>query len=394
MTDAPSPTFRLVRPQNPRDPHEKHRVATPLELLFDLVTVIAVASAAAGLHHSIAEAHALQGLITFAMAFFAIWWAWMNFTWFSSAYDNDDVVYRLLTMLAMGGSLTISAGIPALFTEAPNFTLVIAGYSVMRLAMIAFWLRAAYHDPKCRATALGYAAGILICQLVWIAFAALQPLTSGLSYVFFAVAAVMELCVPAIAERLSNNTSWHPHHIVERYGLLNIIVLGETLLSGSMALRQTTEHFDITLVDTAISSLIIVFAMWWAYFSREGKVDSNQLSRSLQWGYGHYLTFASGAATGAGFAVVVDIATHHAHVPMTVGNYAVAIPVAVYLVSLWLVRERFISSGFRQFILPAFGLLALLAPVTGLGLKGIAASAVLGVIIRNTLETTEKSPHH
>jgi low temperature requirement protein LtrA len=37
-----------------RDVHQPHRVATSLELLFDLVTVIAVASAAAGLHHAIA----------------------------------------------------------------------------------------------------------------------------------------------------------------------------------------------------------------------------------------------------------------------------------------------------------------------------------------------------
>ena len=78
-----------------RSPHETHRVATPLELFFDLVFVVAIAQAAGGLHHAIADGHALEGLIGYLMVFFAIWWAWMNFTWFASAYDCDDVPYRL-----------------------------------------------------------------------------------------------------------------------------------------------------------------------------------------------------------------------------------------------------------------------------------------------------------
>jgi len=67
----------------PRSPHEAHRTATPLELFFDLVFVVAIAQAAAELHHAVSEAHAVQGLMGYLMVFFAIWWAWMNFTWSS-----------------------------------------------------------------------------------------------------------------------------------------------------------------------------------------------------------------------------------------------------------------------------------------------------------------------
>lgn len=59
----------------PRDPDEEHRQATPLELFFDLISVIAIASAAAGLHHAIAAHHAGQGVLIFILAFFAIWQA-------------------------------------------------------------------------------------------------------------------------------------------------------------------------------------------------------------------------------------------------------------------------------------------------------------------------------
>ena len=95
------PAAARFRPMRARDVHQPHRAATSLELLFDLVTVIAVASAAAGLHHAIADGHATDGVVRFAMAFFGIWWAWMNYTWFASAYDNDDVLFRLLTLAIM-----------------------------------------------------------------------------------------------------------------------------------------------------------------------------------------------------------------------------------------------------------------------------------------------------
>jgi low temperature requirement protein LtrA len=75
---------RFVAPMAARSPHEAHRVATPLELFFDLVFVVAIAQAAGGLHHAIAEGHVGDGIVGYLMVFFAIWWAWMNFTWFAS----------------------------------------------------------------------------------------------------------------------------------------------------------------------------------------------------------------------------------------------------------------------------------------------------------------------
>ena len=92
---------------------EPHRVSSQLELLFDLTFVVAVAAVTDQFAHTIAEGHAGDGLIPFLQVFFAIWWAWMNFTWFASSYDTDDVAYRLLTMVQMAGVLVLAAGVPA-----------------------------------------------------------------------------------------------------------------------------------------------------------------------------------------------------------------------------------------------------------------------------------------
>ena len=98
-----------------RDMNEHARASTPLELFFDLVTVIAIASAAAGLHHGLLEGHIVESLLKYLGAFFAIWWAWMNYSWFASAYDNDDTLFRLLTLWIMAGALTMAAGIGPFF---------------------------------------------------------------------------------------------------------------------------------------------------------------------------------------------------------------------------------------------------------------------------------------
>ena len=100
-----------------RDPHEQHRVATPLELLFDLTFVIAFGVAAAQFAHLMAEGHVSAGLAGFGFAAFAIWWAWMNFTWFASAYDTDDWIYRVMTMLQMVGVIILALGIPPVFAS-------------------------------------------------------------------------------------------------------------------------------------------------------------------------------------------------------------------------------------------------------------------------------------
>src|SRR5262245_62126289 len=216
------PWRRLV---GPRDPHEPHRVATSLELLFDLCFVVAVAYAGAGLHHAIAENHVATGIVSFLTVFFAIWWAWMNFSWQASAFDNDDGVYRLAVMLQITGCLIIAAGIPRAF-ELRQFDVAFAGYLVMRVGLVFLWLRFARARPACRTACLRFAAGVSLAMCGWsvMLIAGEWPLWG------WWLMALVELAVPVWAERASP-TPWHPHHIAERYGLFTIIVLGESVLA-------------------------------------------------------------------------------------------------------------------------------------------------------------------
>ena len=358
-----SPTRSWLSPMRARSAHEPHRVSTPLELLFDLCFVVAVAQAAAPLHHAVAERHFSSGIGNFLLVFFAIWWAWMNFSWFASAYDTDDDVYRITTMVQIAGALVLAAGVEPAFDHG-DATIITWGYVVMRLAMVVQWLRAARADPERRTTAIRYAVGITVVQVLWLLRLSLPESWQLLTFLLLIVA---EVAVPIWAERAPGGpTTYHPHHIAERYGLFTIIVLGETVSAATIAFRAAlNEHGDsmTRLLPLAVAGLVVVFSLWWLYFDRSAHGLLTSLRTSILWGYGHYFIFASAAATGAGLAVAVDHATGQTGISERVSGYAVAVPVATYLFFVWLLHLRPHQRGPLVLACPAVAVLCLLAPL-------------------------------
>ena len=324
------------RPAGPRDPQQSHRVASSLELLFDLCFVVAVAYAGAGLHHAIAENHAGAGIANYLTVFFAIWWAWMNFSWYASAYDNDDGAYRLATLVQIAGCLIIAAGIPRAF-ELRQFDVVFVGYLVMRIGLVYLWLRAARADGVCRTSCRRYAIGITAAMFGWsvMLFGREWPLSA-----WWLMAAV-ELAVPLWAER-ARQTPWHPHHIAERYGLFTIIVLGESVLAATHAVREGVEGhgFSASLVALIGGGLVILFSLWWIYFSKPAHRFLTSNRTAIRWGYGHYFIFGSAAAVGAGLAVNVDHLLGKTAIDTRLAAASLTLPVAVFLLMVWLLQVR------------------------------------------------------
>ena len=384
-------TARLVRPLRPRDPEERGRVASPLELLTDLCFVVAVGQAAEALHHGLVGGHAGAAVLGYAMAFFAIWWAWLNFSWFSSAYDNDDVGFRLLTILQIIGVLTLAGGIVSLSAGleegSGHFGLIVVGYVIMRVALVLQWLRAARNDPAHRRTCLRYAAGIVVVQLGWVAY---YPAThvEALVVPLFVVLVAGELAVPSWAER-TGATTWHPHHIAERYGLFFMIVLGETILSSTLAVQEAftgeTEH-RLAVAAVTLGGVLIVFSLWWLYFSRDaadvlGRARLEGTHVEYLFGFGHYVIYAAAAAVGAGLAARAEYVAEPGdpHLDL-VTSAAVTVPVAVLLLALWAVHLRLHDASWRTGP-PFFGAAAIVLAGTPLPFSELLAGGVLALLV-------------
>lgn len=265
------PSHRL-RSMSGRDPLEAGRAASTLELLFDLTFVIGFGTAASQFAHYLAEEHVAVAVVGFVFGAFAVAWAWMNWSWFASAYDTDDWAYRLLTLVQMIGTLILSLGLPSLFASIDsgehidNRTMV-SGYVVMRVPMIIQWLRAARADSARRGVCLIYARTIAVAQTGWVVLA-LAPLTLWPSVTLALLLISVEIVGPVLVSRRHGGTPWHPHHIAERYGLLVIIALGEGLL-GTMAALSTlfdASGWSVDFVLVGLAGVGLTFGIWWSYF--------------------------------------------------------------------------------------------------------------------------------
>ena len=323
-----------------RDPHEKHRTATPLELFFDLTFVIAFGVAGSQFAHAVADAHFGAGLLGFSFAMFAVIWAWINFTWFASAYDTDDWVFRVVTMIQMVGVLILAMGIEPMFHsivegDHVNNVAILIGYIIMRVALIFQWLRAARQDPERRETCLRYAKYLAIVQVGWVIALVIETdvLTT---FLLAAPLFVLEMATPYFAER-KIRTPWHAHHIAERYGLLAIIALGECLIGAIETLRAivATHSWSMDAALVGLSGTGLAFAMWWIYFILpSGPALHVQRHRSWVFGYGHMPVFAAIAATGAGLHVAAYFIDHETHIPAAAAVASIAIPVILFKASL------------------------------------------------------------
>ncbi|WP_058046698.1 low temperature requirement protein A [Streptomyces roseifaciens] len=379
LPDGGPPPSRVLRRMTGRGRDEEHRAATPLELFFDLCFVVAVAVAGRELVHALAEGHAAHGVLGYLMMFFTIWWAWMNFTWFASAYDTDDVLYRVVTLVQIAGVLILSAGIPRAFDDG-NFAVVWFGYLVMRLALVSQWLRAAFSTTGAeRRTALKYAAGVCACQVGWLGVLFLPDRAKP--WVFL-VMALLEMAVPTLAE-MTQQTAWHPHHIAERYGLFTIIVLGETVSAATVAVQSALEESEALdeLLPMAAGGLLLIFAAFWIYFAVPIHLHLASNRQAFLWGYGHYLVFGSAAAIGAGIEVAIEQAVGKAHISTFAASSTVTIPGALFMFSVWLVHSRHYKRGpAQQLVLPVSALAVLACTFAGgnaVLLTGVVASVTV-----------------
>jgi low temperature requirement protein LtrA len=335
LTTTRSRFWPWRRPMPMRDHTVEHRASTPLELLFDLCFVVAVALLGYEFHHAVVDGHALDGAVRYAALFLPVWWAWMLFTWFAAAFDNDDVPYRLLTLVQMVGVLGVAASVPVAFDG--DYRAFTISYTVIRVAQVAQWLRGAREHPAERTFALRYAIGIAGCQVIWLA---LLLVDDPWRYAGYALLMALELAVPRWAVSAVTRPAFHLHHVTERYGLFTLIVIGESILAAVTAVRNGLEHGATTsLLAIGVASLIAAFSVWWLYFDFvDGQALLGASSVAFRWGYGHYLVFAAIGAMGAGAMVAVDIDEEHLDFGIA-PRLAIAVPAACYVVAVAWIRS-------------------------------------------------------
>ena len=394
MSEAGTLAHRLRR-MSGRDPEEHGRASTPLELLFDLTFVVAVGLAANLFAHSVFEGHTWTGLIAFAIAVFAIIWAWINFSWFASAFDTDDWVFRVVTMVQMVGVCIAALGLPSLFHSieegghVDNRVLVI-GYVIMRLAMVSQWLRAARQSPERRACCLAYAKWVTAAQAGWVVLAILN-LSLLPTLVAIVVLNLIEFYGPWRAEHLADGagTPWHAHHIAERYALFAIIALGEGIVGTLAALSSAEEAsggITADVLGVGAAGIALTFGMWWTYFTvPSGDVLHAHRERGFVWGYGQMLVFGAIIATGAGLHVAAYRLEDDTHISALGAVLSVAVPVGLFLIAVIAVYSLLVGEVDAFHVWLVLGTLAVLAVAVLLAAVGVGMPVCLLIVAASLL---------
>lgn len=369
-----------------RDPHERHRAATPLELLFDLVFVVAFSQIGTQMAHYLELGHTSTAMLAGWFCTFAVAWAWINYSWLASAYDTDDVFFRLATMVVMIGLIVVALGVPDVFHSIDegvylDNSVVVAGYVIMRIATVSLWLRVARDDPQRRKTAIAYAVNISIAQVGWIALIFLN-LPVGTTVAIATALQLFELTGPLFAELRYGRTPWHPHHIAERYGLLVIITLGEVILGTVLAISAVVEEDGWSLEAglVAFGGVALVFGMWWIYFAIPwGAVLARHRDRGWVWGYLQIAVFGSLVAVGAGLHVAAYVIEDKAHVDATFAALCIAIPVLVFETLLFVLYGLLVMQVDPFHVWLYLGVIAVLA--IGVGAVALGASLGVGILL-------------
>lgn len=381
---------RLV-PVTGRDPEESGRTATPLELLFDLTFVVAVGTAAHHFAEMTAAGHAAPGVAAFTLAMFAISVAWINFSWFASAFGTDDWLHRVLTMVQMIGVVVFSLGLPAMFHSVEegghlDVRIMVFGYVVMRVAMVAQWWRVARGSSLFHSVGMANIRWTVGAQIGWVAIGFTHP-PLVVVIVGIVVLGALELLLPVFTQGEAGGTPWHPHHVAERYSLFAIITLGEGVVgtvasSGDLLGGAVGTHWSGDAIAVVVAGVGLTFGMWWTYFATPfGDVLVHRRGRGYLFGYGHIPLFAGIAGAGAGLHVAGLHLEHHSELSPPAVVLSLAVPVGLFLLTVYLLHTLLLSAGDPFHLLLISLTLAVLGVAVAMAATGVPVAGCLLVVM-------------
>ncbi len=224
----------------------------------------------------------------------------MGFTYYANRFDTDDLPYRLLTLLAMFGVAGLATTVPAVFDGATSGFPI--AYVSVRLVLLALYARASLHVPEARVLARTFLLAFGTAVLIWIASLAFP---APWCYVLWSFALSIELLTPIPAWRLLRDAPIHPRHIPERFGLLTLIVLGESVLAVVLGVSKVS--WDAGSAAAASAGFLVAAALWWIYFDfvDEEAVSTRGIVGGLIYTYMHYFVVVGLAALGVGVKLAV-----------------------------------------------------------------------------------------
>lgn len=235
-----------------RDPSRAHW----MELFFDLIFVALVGQLALGLH----EHPSVSGLLVFTALFASVWWSWVNLTFTVNVMPwltrRQLAIVMLAAMFAVG----------AIAVAAPEATgerawLFAAGNAALRFVLLGLWVSQSWASgtaSRIRLLVYNGVTAVIWLVSIWV--------PSPWNFVLWGAVIVIEVTLlvtssQSWADRVLPNMN--VEHLSERFGLLVVIVLGESVLSSVTALNDV---WTLEAGLTAMLGLGVIALLAWSFF--------------------------------------------------------------------------------------------------------------------------------
>jgi low temperature requirement protein LtrA len=308
----PAMPREVLRATDEDDPEGGVRV-TNVELFFDLVYVFAITQLSDFLFEHDTAHGALEALVMFV----AVWWAWNYTAWATNWLDPGGAAGTLLMIVLMVLSLIMAAAIPDAFdSRGAPFAIAYALLQVIRTGVVAWAFPA---GDRMRRNNLRLLIWLAIGGVIWIVGAYLH---GDLRLVVWGAAAIVELAAPIHGFRLPRVGStpieaWQltGTHLAERYQLVLMIALGESVLRVGLTWSQT-RHGTVAIDAAFVLGFLTSASLWAGYFIGAAERGAEQIAgdggarigRSA-YAYAHAVMVAGVLVV----AVAIHMAIHRPH---------------------------------------------------------------------------------
>lgn len=246
---------------------EREQRVTPLELFFDLVVVFAITQVTALMSHDLTWSGLGRGLLVLA----AIWWAWTGYAWLTNHLEPEAGVVRAGMFGAMAAMLVVALAVPRSFGD--EALLFGVAFLLVRLVNLLLYAVAARRDRDLLRAIVRFTPAAALGALLILAAA----FVDGSAQVALWIVALAMLYGSALVAR---GQGWHisPAHFAERYGLIVIIALGESVISLGVAAAGLS--LTAGIVAAGMLGIAVIAALWWAYFDVYSVLAQRQLAET------------------------------------------------------------------------------------------------------------------
>ncbi|MEU1245677.1 low temperature requirement protein A [Micromonospora arida] len=239
-----------------------HRT-TMFEIFFDLVFVFALTRVITFMAGSPSALTLAQGLLLLLLLLYS----WSPYIWVGNLVRPDVGLVRAVTLVAMAAIFVAALVLPDAWQQSPELfdaplTLALA-YVVGRAVQLVILFWASATNPPLRSTLRFFTVPVV---LGWVPLIIGALLGGAAQTALWTVAFLLNIGGARIASTFRPWQLRSVDHFSERFGLVLIIALGESLISAGAGPRAMAPVGSALLA--ALLGLTSTVCLWWLYFDR------------------------------------------------------------------------------------------------------------------------------